>query len=124
MDNKKKPVEEHNMNAEIVGKILISYPTNVPEQEIDVIRKIVRDAQNVKPRCKACYPCPMGVIGCEEDRKPHGHGSLQRCPECGVPYTYIHPHSNVCSKGTVVSGDVMHDEYQLHRQLEWTKDRY
>ena len=124
MDNKKIPIDEHNMNAEIVGNILIGYPKNVSEQEIDVIRKIVRDAQKVKPRCKACYPCPMGVVGCDDDSKPHGHGSLQRCPECGVLYAYVHPHSNVCSLGTAVRGDVMHDERKLHIQLEWTKGRY
>ena len=131
MDNKKIPIddhdigaENHDMGTEIVGNILICYPKIVPEQEIDVIRKIVRDAQKIKPRCVACYPCVLGVVGCDEDRKPHGHGSSQRCPECGVPYAYVHPHSNVCSKGIIVSGDVMHDEYQLHRQLEWKKDRY
>ena len=41
-----------------------------------------------------------------------------------VPYVDVHPHSNICSKGTVVGEDVRHDEYQLHRQLEWTKNRY
>lgn len=124
MDNKKVEIEEHNTNTEIVGDILIGYAKNTPEKEIDLIRKIVRDAQKLKPRCKACYPCCMGVVGCDEDRKPHGHGSLKRCSECGVPYAYVHPHSNVCSLGTVVTGDIMHDEHNLHRQLEWTKDRY
>jgi len=72
-----------------------------------------------KKRCKACYPCPMGVIGCDEDNEPHGHGSAQRCPECGVPFAYVHPHSNCCSKRTVINDDVEHDEYQLKKQLEW-----
>lgn len=124
MENKKETIEEHNMDAEIVGNILIGYPKNVPGQEIDLIRKIVRDAQGIKPRCKACCPCPMGVVGCDEDRKPHGHGSSKRCPECGVPYVDIHPHSNVCSLGIPIDSGLMHDEHNLHRQLEWTKDRY
>lgn len=114
------------MKSEVVGDMLISYPKNVPEQEVDLIKRIVRDAQtkSLKPRCKACCPCPMGVVGCDMDSNPHGHGSAKRCAECGVPYTYIHPHSNVCSQGTIVSEDVRHDEYHLRRQLEWTKDRY
>ncbi len=72
-----------------------------------------------KKRCKACYPCPMGVVGCDEDNEPHGHGSAQRCPECGVPFAYVHPHSNCCSKGTAINDDVDHDEYHLKKQLEW-----
>lgn len=124
MENKKVEIDEHNMSTEIVGNILIGYPKNVPEKEIDLIRKIVRDAQKLKPRCKACYPCPMGVVGCDEDSKPHGHGSAKRCPECGVLYDYVHPHSNVCSLGTPIDNGVIHDEHNVHRQLEWTKDRY
>ena len=124
MENKKVTIDEHNMGAEIVGNILIGYPKNVPEKEIDLIRNIVRDAQGIKPRCKACYPCPMGVVGCDSDSRPHGHGSSKRCPECGVPYDYVHPHSNVCSLGTPIDSGVIHDEHNAHRQLEWTKDRY
>ena len=88
------------------------------------IRKTVRDVQKIKSRCMACCPCVMGVVGCDNDNNPHGHGSTRRCDECGVPYVDVHPHSNICSKGTVVSEDARHDEYQLHRQLEWTKNRY
>jgi len=77
--------------------------------------------ENGKERCKACYPCPMGVVGCGEDVKPHGHGNTQKCPECGVPYTYIHPHSNICSRGTPINMDVAHSEYYLNMQLEWKK---
>jgi hypothetical protein len=124
MENKKVTIEEHNMDVEIVGNILIGYPKNVPEQEIDLIRKIVRDAQEIKHRCKACCPCPMGVVGCDSDSEPHGHGSTKRCSECGVPYTYVHPHSNVCSLGTPIEDNVRHDDYHLRRQLEWKKDMY
>lgn len=124
MANEKVTIEEHNMDTEMVGNMLIGYPKNIPEQEVDLIRKIVRDAQKIKPRCKACYPCPMGVVGCDSDSRPHGHGSAKRCPECGVPYTYVHPHSNVCSLGTPIDNNVMHDDNQLRRQLGWTKDRY
>jgi len=77
--------------------------------------------ENGKERCKACYPCPMGVVGCDEDKTPHGHGSMQRCEECGVPYAYIHPHSNICSKGTPIKMDVVHDEYYLNIQLGYTR---
>lgn len=114
------------MKSEIVGSMFIAHPENVPEQEVDLIRKIVRDAQvkSVKHRCNACYPCPMGVVGCDMDSDPHGHGSTKRCTECGAPYTYIHPHSNVCPQGTVVSDDVRHDEWHLRRQLEWKKNMY
>lgn len=127
MVNEHTKKDEHNRNTEIVGDFLISHPKNVPEEEVDLIKKIVRDAQNMKnmkPRCKACYPCPMGVVGCDEDRKPHGHGSSKRCAECGVPYVDVHPHSNVCSLGTPIDSKMMHDEHNLHRQLEWTKDMY
>jgi len=124
MANEKVTIEEHNMDTEMVGNMLTGYPKNIPEQEVDLIRKIVRDAQKIKPRCKACYPCPMGVVGCDSDSRPHGHGSAKRCPECGVPYTYVHPHSNVCSLGTPIDNNVMHDDNQLRRQLGWTKDRY
>jgi hypothetical protein len=123
MENKSAKKDEHNMGVEIVGDFLIGHPKNVPEQEVDLIMKIVRDAQT-KPRCKACYPCPMGVVGCDEDSRPHGHGSSKRCPECGVPYVDIHPHSNVCSLGTPIDSGMMHDEHSLHRQLEWTKGGY
>jgi len=124
MVHEKVTIEEHNMDAEIVGNILIGYPKNVPEKEVDLIRNIVRGAQGIKHRCKACYPCPMGVVGCDSDSRPHGHGSSKRCPECGVPYDYVHPHSNVCSLGTPIENDVMHDDHHLKRQLGWTKDRY
>lgn len=77
--------------------------------------------KNGKERCNACFPCPMGVVGCGEDKVPHGHGSTQRCPECNVPYTYVHPHSNCCSRGTPINDDVMHDENHLNIQLEWKK---
>ncbi len=77
--------------------------------------------KSIRPRCNACHPCVMGVVGCDMDNNPHGHGSTKRCEECGVPYTYIHPHSKVCSQGTVISKDVVHDEYHLHRQLGWKK---
>ncbi len=77
--------------------------------------------KNEKERCKACYPCPMGVVGCDDNREPHGHGGTQKCPECGVSYAYVHPHSNACSKGTPISRDVEHDEYYLNRQLGYTK---
>ncbi len=72
-----------------------------------------------KPRCKACHPCPMGVVGCEIDSKPHGHGGAQICPICGVPYYKVHPHSNVCPSGTPVEDNVKHDEYHLKWQLKW-----
>lgn len=124
MADKKIEKDEHNTKTEIIGNILIGYSKNVPKEEIDLIRKVIRDAQKTKPRCKACYPCPMGVVGCDSDSKPHGHGSTKRCPECGVPYAYVHPHSNVCSLGSVVDNDVMHDDYHMRRQLEWKKDRY
>lgn len=120
MENKK----ETNMESEIIGNILIGYPKNVPDSEVELIRNIIRNAQGIKHRCKACYPCPMGVVGCNEDSKPHGHGSSKRCEECGVPYAYVHPHSNICSKGTPIGDDVRHDERNLNRQLEWTKDRF
>jgi len=77
--------------------------------------------ENGKERCKACYPCPMGVVGCGEDNIPHGHGSSQRCPECDVPYAYIHPHSNFCSRGTPINTEVVHDDYHLKMQLKWQK---
>lgn len=124
MENKKVEIVEHNMDAEIVGNILLGYPKNIPEEEVDLIRNIVRNAQEIKPRCKACFPCPMGVVGCDEDRRPHGHGCSKRCPECDVPYVDVHPHSNVCSLGTSIEHNVRHDEHNLHRQLEWTKGRY
>lgn len=123
MANEKIRIEEYDMDAEIIGNIIIGYPENVPKEEIDLIRKVVRDVQKKKPRCKACYPCPMGVVGCDSDRKPHGHGSSKRCPECGVPYDYVHPHSNICSLGTPIEDGVMHDDYHMRRQLEWKKDR-
>lgn len=112
------------MKSERVGNILIDYPENVPEKEVCLIRQIVRDAQEkpLKSRCKACFPCPMGVVGCDMDNSPHGHGSTKRCEECGIPFTYIHPHSNICSRGTAISDDVRHDEWYLHRQLEWKKE--
>lgn len=72
-----------------------------------------------KPRCKACYECPMGVIGCEWDDKPHGHGCGQRCQECGVTYYHVHPHSNVCSRGTPVTNNVRHDYSHMKHQLKW-----
>lgn len=75
-----------------------------------------------KPRCTACCECPMGVVGCDGPRIPHGHGSAKNCPECGVPYAYVHPHSNVCSKGTPISEDVRHDEHNLYRQLKWVRE--
>ncbi len=112
------------MGAEIVGNILIGYPKNVPEQEIDLIRKIVRDAQKIKSKCMACQPCCMGVVGCDNESRPHGHGCAERCPECGVPYVDVHPHSKVCSRGTPIDDNVAHDDHQLRRQLGWTKDRY
>jgi hypothetical protein len=74
-----------------------------------------------KERCKACYPCPMGVVGCDEDREPHGHGGTRICQECGVPYAYVHPHSKFCSNGTPINMDVVHDEYHMNIQLEWKK---
>lgn len=78
--------------------------------------------QRIKPRCKACCPCCMGVVGCDNDNKPHGHGCSERCSECGVPYVDVHPHSHVCSKGTPIGYDVSHDERNLHYQLEWKKE--
>lgn len=124
MENKKVKIEEHNMDAEMVGNILIGYPKNISEKEIDMIRNTVRDAQKIKPLCKACNPCCMGVVGCDNDSKPHGHGCAERCSECGVPYVDVHPHSSVCSLGTPIDSGVRHDEHNIHRQLEWTKDRY
>ncbi len=114
------------MKSQIVGNIIIDYSENVPKKEVDLIMKIVRDAQEktTKSRCKACFPCPMGVVGCDVDSSPHGHGSTKRCEECGVPYTYVHPHSSICSQGIAVSGDVRHDEWHLRRQLEWKRDMY
>ena len=79
------------------------------------------DLKNGKTRCKACYPCPMGVVGCEEDKEPHGHGSMQRCSECDAPFAYIHPHSSCCSRGTPVTDDVIHDENNLNIQLEYNR---
>lgn len=51
------------LKSEKVGDMLIAHHENVPEQEVDLIRKIVRDAQvkPIKNRCKACYPCPSGT---------------------------------------------------------------
>lgn len=72
-----------------------------------------------KPRCKACYECPMGVVGCEWDDKPHGHGCAQTCTECGVTYYHVHPHSNVCSRGTPVTNDVKHHYSHMKHQLKW-----
>lgn len=95
---------------------------DISEQEINVVRKTVRSTQEIKTRCRACYPCPMGVTGCDVDSKPHGHGCARRCPECGVPYAYVHPHSNVCSMGTPIDTGVMHDEDNLRMQLEWKKE--
>lgn len=83
MENNSTKKGGNNRCTEIVGDFLISHPKNVPEEEVDLIKKIVRDAQKTKPRCKACYPCPMRVVGCDEDIKPHSHGSSKRCPECG-----------------------------------------
>ncbi len=79
--------------------------------------------RGTKPRCKACYPCPMGVVGCDSDNKPHGHGSAKRCPECGVPYAYVHPHSKFCSLRIPIEDNVIHDDYHMQKQLEWKKDR-
>lgn len=72
-----------------------------------------------KERCKACFPCPMGVVGCRYDDIPHGHGGAQECKLCGVPYYQVHPHSNVCPSGTSIEDDVKHDEYQMKWQLRW-----
>lgn len=80
-----------------------------------------KEREKEKPRCLACSDCPMGVIGCDDDRSPHGHGSGQECPECGVPFYKVHPHSNVCSRGTPVTDDVRHDEYHMKHQLRWRK---
>ena len=124
--DKNKTVIGRMMKSEKVGNFLIDYPQNVPKEEVDLIKKIVRDAQenSIKPRCKACYPCAMGVVGCDMDSSPHGHGSTRICEECGVPYTYIHPHSDICSQGTIVNEDIRHDDYHLRRQLGWKKDGY
>lgn len=77
--------------------------------------------EKIKKRCLACSECPMGVIGCDDERKPHGHGCGQECPECGVPYYHIHPHSNICSKGTPITDDVEHVESHMKHQLRWGK---
>ncbi len=88
------------------------------KEKIDLISNVVRDT---KPRCKACYPCPMGVVGCDSDNKPHGHGGAKRCPECGVPYAYVHPHSKFCSLRIPIEDNVIHDDYHMQKQLEWKK---
>ena len=75
--------------------------------------------RNKKPRCLACYACPMGVVGCDDDRIPHGHGGGTVCEECGIPYYKVHPHSRFCSKGTPITNDVEHDAYILRWQLRW-----
>jgi len=75
--------------------------------------------EKIKKRCLACYECPMGVVGCDDERQPHGHGSATECPECGVPFYKIHPHSTVCPRGTPVTDDVKHDEYHMKHQLRW-----
>lgn len=67
----------------------------------------------------ACSECPMGVTGCDNDRNPHGHGSGQECPECGVPFYKIHPHSNICSRATPAKDDVKHNEHHMKWQLRW-----
>jgi len=66
----------------------------------------------------------MGVVGCDNDTVPHGHGGGKVCSECGVPYYKVHPHSKVCSKGTPVMNDVKHDEYHLERQMEWEHNKH
>jgi hypothetical protein len=124
MESKSTKKDGNDKDVEIVGDFIICHHKNVPEEEVDLIMKIVKDAQEIKLRCEACYPCPMGAVGCNEDRKPHGHGSSKRCPECGVPYVDVHPHSNVCSLGTPIDTRMMHDEHNLHIQLEWTKEKY
>lgn len=83
----------------------------------------MEDRKVVKNRCKACFPCPMGVVGCPNDLKPHGHGSGQVCEECGVPYYKVHPHSSVCSRGTPITDDVVHSEYHMKNQLQWKKHK-
>lgn len=90
----------------------------------DLITGIMTETIGVskdKPRCKACYECPMGVEGCKWDDIPHGHGCADRCPECGVLYYHVHPHSNVCSRGTPVTNDVRHDKTHMKHQLRWKK---
>ncbi len=63
----------------------------------------------------------MGVIGCDDERIPHGHGSGQECPECGEQFYKIHTHSSVCSRGTPVTDDVEHDERHMKHQLRYKK---
>lgn len=81
----------------------------------ELIKRTIKESE--KPRCKACVECPMGVVGCEWDDKPHGHGCAQICPECGISYYRIHPHSNTCSRATPVTDDVRHDEHNMKRQF-------
>ncbi len=75
-----------------------------------------------KKRCLACTECSMGVIGCNDNNTPHGHGCAKNCPECGVPFIDAHPHSNVCSKGTPITDGVMHNNAHMRHQLKWKKE--
>jgi len=82
-----------------------------------IIKMVIKEGEKQKPRCNACVECPMGVVGCEWDDKPHGHGSGQTCSECGITYYRVHPHSNTCSRATPVTDDVRHDEHNMKRQF-------
>lgn len=105
----------------IDNKIFFAYRKDVPEEEVKNMEQIIKNAidkvEKEKPRCTACFPCPMGIIGCEWNDVPHGHGCGQTCTECGVTYYKVHPHSK-CSKGTPVRDDVKHDEKRMKSQLE------
>lgn len=98
----------------------MGYSKDVPEEEVKSMEELIKSAikESDKPRCLACSECPMGVIGCNDERKPHGHGSAQECPECGVSFYKVHPHSSVCPRGTPVADDVRHTEYHMKHQLK------
>lgn len=97
-------------------RIREKFPDLSPDIAIEKARTFMKDKKELE-RCKACYPCSMGVVGCDDDRKPHGHGGSKKCDECGVLYYRVHPHSQVCSKAIPVSDDVIHDEHNLKYQL-------
>lgn len=37
--------------------------------------KKIENNMKIRSRCKACYPCCIGVVGCDRDDNSHGHGT-------------------------------------------------
>jgi len=114
-------VDMVDKDKKMVGNLVIGYSKGAPEEEVKSVENLIKRGikEGEKPRCLACSDCPMGVVGCDDDRKPHGHGSTQECPECGVPFYKVHPHSSVCTKGTPIVNNVRHEEWHMKHQLRW-----